>query len=64
MGNLEEDPTTWYLQHFLVIRKVKSTTKMRTVVDAAATINEICLNDTFHEDSKFQRDLSAGVITK
>jgi len=43
--NEGEDGSSWYLQHFPVIREDRETTKVRIVFDSAARCKGVSLND-------------------
>ena len=47
----------WYLPHFPVVKKDRSTTEVRIVFDASAKYNNVALNDVIHQGPKLQNDL-------
>ena len=47
------DSVKWYLPHFPVIRKDRSTTKVRIVFDASAGYNGTALNDVIYQGHLF-----------
>jgi len=47
----------WYLSHFPIVKKDRSTTKVRIVFDASAKCNNAALNDIIHQGPKLQNDL-------
>jgi len=47
----------WYLPHFPIVKKDRSTTKVRIVFDASAKYNNVALNDVIHQGPKLQNDL-------
>ena len=51
------DSVKWYLPHFPVVRKDRSTTKVRIVFDASARYNGTALNDVIYQGPKLQNDL-------
>ena len=51
------DLAKWYLPHFPVVRKDRSTTKVRIVFDASARYNGTALNDVIYQGPKLQNDL-------
>ena len=53
----DHDSVKWYLPHFLVVKKDRSTTKIRIVSDASARHNGIALNDVICQGPKLQNDL-------
>ena len=46
-----------YLPHFPVVRKDRSTTKVRIVFDGSARYNSTALNDVIYQGPKLQNDL-------
>ena len=53
----DHDSVKWYLPHFPVVRKDRSTTKVRIVFDASARYNGTALNDVIYQGPKLQNDL-------
>ena len=51
------DLAKWYLLHLPVLRKDRSTTKVRIVLDASARYNGTALNDVIYQGPKLQNDL-------
>ena len=51
------DSAKWYLPHFPVVRKDRSTTKVQIVFDASARYNGTALNDVIYQGPKLQNDL-------
>ena len=51
------DLVKWYLPHFPVVRKDRSTTKVQIVFDASARFKRTSLNDVIYQDTKLQNDL-------
>ena len=52
----------WYLPHFPVVKKDRSTTKVRIVFDASAKYNNVALNDVIHQGPKLQNDLFSVLL--
>jgi len=52
-----DNKTKWYLPHFPVVKKTRSTTKVRIVFDASARYNGIALNDVIFQGPKLQNNL-------
>ena len=53
----EKQGAMWYLPHFAVVKRDRSTTKVRIVFDAAARYHGVSLNDVVFQGPKLQRDL-------
>ena len=53
----DHDSVKWYLPYFPVVKKDRSTTKIRIVFDASARHNGIALNDVICQGPKLQNDL-------
>jgi len=53
----DESSVKWYLPHFPVVKKDRSTIKERIVFDASAKYNGIALNDVIYQGPKLQNDL-------
>ena len=53
----DHDSVKRYLPHFPVVKKDRSTTKVRIVFDAPARHNGIALNDVIYQGPKLQNDL-------
>ena len=58
----ENSKDQWLLPHFPVIKKDRSSTKVRIVFDAAAKSNTLCLNDLIETGPKLQNDLTEILI--
>ena len=58
-ARIVDDPenTKWLLPHFPVIKEERETTQMRVVLDGAAKVQNISLNDQIIEGPKLQRDI-------
>jgi len=53
----DESSVKWYLTHFPVVKKDRSTTKVRIVFDTSAKYNGIALNDVIYQGPKLQNNL-------
>jgi len=54
----DNDTIKWYLPHFPVVKKTRSTTKVCIVFDASARYNDIALNDVIFQGPKLCRGLT------
>ena len=52
-----ENGKQWFLPHFPIVKKDRTTTKTRLVFDASAQFQGISLNNNIHVGPKLQRDL-------
>jgi len=53
----EESTVKWYLPHFLVVKKDRSTTKVCIIFDASARYNGFALNDVIFQGPELQINL-------
>ena len=51
------DSIKWHLPHFPVVRKDRSTTKVRILFDASVRYNSTAFNDVIYQGPKLQNDL-------
>ena len=58
-----ENGKQWFLPHFPIVKKDRTTTKTRLVFDASAQFQGISLNNNIHVGPKLQRDLPT-VLTR